>query len=843
MTRVNPKDLNGLTWVNEEEPASKHLPLSHFLDYSTFELQNGQIGSAIRFEGIPFETISTEELEQFRRLKHAVISELDESFSLYEYIARFQLDLSLKGSFPDAFTAEVDTAYQAQFSEKNFYRNDLVLVVLYRGPGSEKIHQKIPFFEALSWKGTRAENIKHMRQKYREDACQSLQRVMEQWCSTLAPFKPTLLGKETDRFGYSSLLSFWGQLANGLHESYFFFPEIFPPRIRGQIQSYSGALPVGKAAEYITTHRLFFGERIQFLGPDGSSKFAQILSIRGYPQSTRSSMLDGLLHLDAEFLCTNSFLIEKTSSALSKIDRHRVKMKNTQDRATSQLDSLAECQDQLASGSLRMGYHHHTLMVLSKTPEGLKAAVNEAIRAYTEASFSVIPETLGLEAAFWAQFPGNQSYIFRSSFITSQNYTDFCPLHNYRTGYVDQNHLGSAVTLLETSAKTPLFFNFHSKGSGSRHDLTPGHTTIIGGNGCGKTVFMGFMDSQLSRYRGRSYFFDRDRGLEIYIRATGGAYVLIRPSASGSCGFNPFSLEDSPSNRAFLKMWLKALVRVDVAEVLDPVIERMLADCVDYGFESLLKEHRSLSRVIRLLPMNFPRWDRLRQWLRAEGKYSSGEYATLFDNQEDYFSSHSLQNNTKMGFDLTELMNQPKEVLTSVCMYLMHQIKNHLDGSRVSIFFDEGWQILDNPYWVHQLKQDLPTFRKMNAHLILATQSPESILSSSLSAQFLDNAATHIFFCNPKANFESHYRHFHITPSEFHFISTVSPGMRWFLYKQGQESSICRLNLSAMDRYLAVYSGNSQTVQSLDAIRAEVGDDPSVWLPIFYQKVLGRKGS
>jgi type IV secretion system protein VirB4 len=843
MIPSNLKDPSVLTGVSQEVPTSKHLPLSHFLDSSTFELQNGQMGSAIRFEGIPFETMSAEELEEFRRLKHAVISELDESFSLYEYIGRFRLDVSLKGSFPDPFTTAVDAAYQAQFSEKNFYRNDLVLVVLYRGPGLEKIQQKIPFFEALSWKGVRAEKIKQMRQKYRENGHQLLQRVIEQWCGTLAPFKPTLLGKEKDRLAHSSLLSFWGQLVNGLHQTHFFFPELFPPRIRGKIQSHSGTFPLGKASEYITTHRLFFGERIQFLGPDQSSKFGQILSIRGYPQSTRSSMLDGLLHLDAEFLCTNSFLIEKTTSALSKIDRHRVKMKNTNDRATSQLEALAGCEDQLASGSLRMGYHHHTLMVLAKTPEALKTAVNEAIRAYTEASFSVVLETLGLEAAFWAQFPGNQAYIFRSSFITSQNYTDFSPLHNYRTGYVDQNHLGSAVTLLETSAKTPLFFNFHSKGSGSRHDLTPGHTTIIGGNGCGKTVFMGFMDSQLSRYGGRSYFFDRDRGLEIYIRATGGSYVLIRPSAAGKCGFNPFSLEDSPSNRAFLKMWLKNLVRIDVQEVLDPAVERMLSDCVDYSFEALLPAHRWLSRVIRLLPMNFPRWDRLRQWLKAEGHYSSGEYAALFDNQEDYFSSHSVLNHHKMGFDLTELMTQPKEVLTSVCMYIMHQIKNHLDGARVSLFFDEGWQILDNPYWVHQLKQDLPTFRKMNAHLILATQSPESILNSSLSAQFLDNAATHIFFCNSKANFEAHYRHFHITPSEFHFISTVSPGMRWFLYKQGQESAICRLNLSTMDRYLAVYSGNSQTVQALDVIRAEVGDDPSVWLPIFYDKVFGRRAS
>jgi type IV secretion system protein VirB4 len=476
--------------------------------------------------------------------------------------------------------------------------------------------------------------------------------------------------------------------------------------------------------------------------------------------------------------------------------------------------------------------------------------MNRAITCYSEASFGVIAESLGLEAAFWAQFPGNQAYIFRAVLITSQNYVDFCPMHNYRTGYVNQNHLGGAVSLLETPSKTPMFFNFHARGSGKKNDLTPGHTTIIGGNGSGKSVFMGFMDSQMSRYGGRSYFFDRDRGLEIYIRATGGSYWVISPNHPEDSCFNPFALEDTALNRAFLKTWMKQLVRREDETELDSKTELMLSDCVDYAFESLLPEHRYLSMVCRILPLDFSRWDRLRQWLRQDGRYSDGEYSYLFDNHRDNFkiknnfnfkNNLSYSNHLKMGFDFTELHAQPHSVLTSVCMYLMHQIKTSLDGSRVSIFFDEGWQILDNPYWQHRLKQDLPTFRKMNAHLILATQSPESILGSALSAQFLDNSATHIFFCNPNANFEKHYRHFHITASEFNFLAKVPQELRWFLYKQGQESAICKLNLSGMDAFLAVYSGNKTTLDILDKLRAEVGDDPEIWLPLFCKKVLGKE--
>ncbi len=820
------QSLESLQWIKQEVPSSKHIPLSHFLDASTFELEQGQIGGVIHFEGIPFQTASSEELDQFRRLKHAMILELNESFAVYEYIFRSRLNVSLEGTFSDEFTAQLDADYRAKFEQKKFYKNELYLVLLYRGPGQIRGH----------WKNIHTEKIKIIRQAYREKAQVELHRVLRQMLSTLSGFAPRLLGEKDEQLGYSELMTFWSRLINGLNETKFCFPRLFPPLLKGVLAQHSGTMPVGKASQYVVTHRFFFGEVIEFRGPHGASKFAQILSLRTYPRSTQASMLDVLLHLDAEFICSNVFLLEKSPNALGKIDRHRVKMRNTKDRAQTQMAELEKCQDQLASGHLRMGYHNHTLLLLSDGLETLKSALNQAISAYTAASFSIIVESLGLEAAFWAQFPGNQAYLFRTAFISSENYVDFCPLHNYRTGYWDQNHLGKAVSLLETPARTPLFFNFHAKGSGKSNDLTPGHTTIIGGNGSGKTVFMGFMDSQLTRYGGKSYFFDRDRGMEIYIRATGGSYSVISPTHLQSSGFNPFSLSDSPGNRSFLKTWLKHLVRLEEEEILDSSIEKMLSDAVDYAFEALSPEYRFLSRIVQILPNTFPRWDRLRQWLRAEGKHPEGEYAYLFDNKSDVFVSSHSKPLFKMGFDLTELLNESKEVLTAVCMVLMHRIKSALEGSRVSIFFDEGWQILDNPYWKSQLKQDLPTFRKMNAHLILATQSPESILNSSLSAQFLDNAATHIFFCNPNANFEKHYRHFHISPAEFEFISKTSPGLRWFLYKQGAESSICRLNLSGMDSYLAVYSANKSSIQWLDEIRAEVGDEPQQWLPLFYQK-------
>ena len=139
-----------LKFVLREAGISKHLPITHFLDSSTFELKSGQIGCVMEFQGIAFDTANMEELNRFKFLKHSVIAELDESFCLYEYILRHRLEMKLDGCFPDDFTVAIDRAYQSKFEKKNFYRNSLYLVLLYRGPGALIFKEKTGLFRGIN---------------------------------------------------------------------------------------------------------------------------------------------------------------------------------------------------------------------------------------------------------------------------------------------------------------------------------------------------------------------------------------------------------------------------------------------------------------------------------------------------------------------------------------------------------------------------------------------------------------------------------------------------------------------------------------------------------------------
>ena len=147
----------------------------------------------------------------------------------------------------------------------------------------------------------------------------------------------------------------------------------------------------------------------------------------------------------------------------------------------------------------------------------------------------VAREDLALEAAFWAQLPGNFPFRPRKAPITSRNLAAMAPFHNYPLGRADGNHWGEALALLITSARSPYHFSLHASDpsdpdGGSRKDT--GHTLICGPTGSGKTVLSDFLIALLARRDTTQVIFDKDRGLEILVRALGGEYFPLKSGIS-----------------------------------------------------------------------------------------------------------------------------------------------------------------------------------------------------------------------------------------------------------------------------------------------------------------------
>ncbi len=97
--------------------------------------------------------------------------------------------------------------------------------------------------------------------------------------------------------------------------------------------------------------------------------------------------------------------------------------------------------------------------------------------------------------------------------------------------------------------------------------------------------------------------FDKDRGLEILVRALGGEYL---PLANGvPTGFNPLQLPVTAAHVEFLKTWLRSLVRPAGGQPLAAREEADLDQAL-HGTLALERPARRLSRLIEFLDSTEP---------------------------------------------------------------------------------------------------------------------------------------------------------------------------------------------------------------------------------------------
>ena len=599
--------------------------------------------------------------------------------------------------------------------------------------------------------------------------------------------------------------------------------------------------PKQRLANYLSTHSIFFGDRIQFSNGNGQNKFGAIISLKdikgktctttGVAHINQTAMVP-LMRLPMEFVYFTAFLPEASDVALTMVGRQERRLENTKDASETQKAELAFLKDDLASNRSTFGATQTQLMVLSDSLDSLKLKVDVANKCFVDSGIVGVIEGFHQEAFFWSMIPFNHHYFPRVRYLQSNAYADLFPMTNYPIGHWNQNHLGSAVTLVDTLSATPMFFHFHEKGSFPGGTPTVGHGLTIGKTGSGKSVLLSFMAAQLERYDARVIAIDFNYGLEVPIRALGGDYFRLSPNHPEYSKFNPFLLEDNALNRTFLKKWLLEMVRLEGETLIPGEIETEISACVDYAYDRLSPYERCLTNVLALLPVNFERRHQLDRWCRAnKGRYNDGTYAYLFDNTYDCLALE----NDYVGFDLTELFGQDIKVIQLVSMYLFHCIEISLKGRLTFILCDEAQNLVDFPYFSSKMQVWLAQLRKLNAFINFATQQPSNFLKSQIASSLIGNTHTHIFFPSSNPVYE-HYKPFNITPEEFYFLSNPAEKGS-FLYKFGHESTVCRLNLSGMDYYLNIFGADQDARLACDEARLECGENPEAWLPSYQEKL------
>jgi type IV secretion system protein VirB4 len=513
-------------------------------------------------------------------------------------------------------------------------------------------------------------------------------------------------------------------------------------------------------------------------------------------------------------VAAQSFAFLSKASAEAVMTRKQNQLLSARDRAASQVDGLDAALDDLTSNRFAMGEHQASVAVYGEDRAALAEHLSRARATMADSGLVVAREDLGLEAAYWAQFPGNFRYRLRPAAITSRNFASLAPFHTHPAGRPAGNHWGPAVAFLRTSAGSPFYFNFHVG------DL--GHTFICGPSGSGKTVVQNFMLAELEKLDVQQVIFDKDRGAEIFVRACGGTYLTLKPGEP--TGFAPLkALEFTPANRAFLGQLVRRLVN-PADRPLTPPEERAIDDAL-LALGPMPPAHRSFAALRSLLGQRDAGGvgARLDRWRKGEA------LGWALDGEGDALALDARF----LGFDMTHVLDQP-EVRTPIMMYLFHRLQDLVDGRRLVVDIDEFWKALGDEAFRGLAEDGLKTWRKQNAMMVFGTQSPADVLRSPIAHTIVEQCATQIFLPNPHAQARDYIQGFGLTHREFALVrEELTAEQHRFLVKQGLNSVVVELDLGGLDDALAVLSGRSETVALLDRLRAEHGDDPAAWLPVF----------
>ncbi|WP_413151654.1 helicase HerA domain-containing protein [Amaricoccus sp. W119] len=262
----------------------------------------------------------------------------------------------------------------------------------------------------------------------------------------------------------------------------------------------------------------FEGDR--FLVPGASTmdmRFGAVFSLKAYPASTAPGVFD---HFDLDFdsVVTHSFTPIEQFEALARIRRTVRQMGAADDAAASLRGQLIDAADDLASGRISFGLHHASIAIVARNEEELDEAAAQVRAAGQRAGCVLVREDIGARATWFAQHPGNHGYRARAAMISSRNFAHFTALHAAPVGLGQAaTPWGEAVTILPTVSSSAYRFNFHLRGRPG--ERTVGHTLVLGQTGSGKTLGTAFLVAQARRTGARVIVFDKDRGLEMPVRA------------------------------------------------------------------------------------------------------------------------------------------------------------------------------------------------------------------------------------------------------------------------------------------------------------------------------------
>ena len=764
-------------------------------------LEDERVCFILRMRGVPFEVTSDAMLENQYDALNDVFMSLAKSagsrLAVWCIHDHYRTEFHAKHKFSYKWLQTFSDRYMARFSDTNIYENDFYVAVILK-PGSN---------DTL------------------DEAIRELEEIQQMTLHGLRPYECEVLSMyKRDGLDFSQFYEFIAYLCNGFWE---------PVPVT--------SLPLYMAVETSQHHH---GHRVmETRFPDGGNRFTTFYDLKDFPARSTRGRFNPMLELQFPFLMAFSFTFVNPAESIRAINQALNKMASAGDEAVEQQAEMEVAKGAIQDGTIYFGEFHGALLVHGASA---REAEDRGATARTTLSGSCgtmfVPASISAPETFFSVFQGNVKRRPRPMPKTTRSLFSVFSMNTYSSGKATGNPIGdgSAVVPVQTAVGGVFHFNFHYSlpDVDSLGEKRAGHTFICGATGAGKTTLQTSILTFLLRWDCKFFAVDKDGSMRGFIEAVGGTYFTLR--GGEPTGLNPFQLPDTPFNRSFLYDLVGACGRfgriegeVSAEDISDikKAVDNLLGGTIPFHL-------RRFGVLVQSIPdrgENCLR-RRLEQWCYTED--ADGRFAYALDNERNAFDWRDFR---RVGFDVSDFLVPNHPATEPILSYLFHlkTLMQRESGGLLATVVEECWLPMSYPTTADQILDSLKTGRRRDEFILLVTQSPEDILKNKLLPAVMQQTPTKIYLPNPDAEFMTAdgtggYSRFGVTLKEFKRLKRLGLQSRMFLVKQGSQSAIAKMDLGGLSEYIAVFAMAAEEFPLLEAAKAEAGNHPDAWIPVYH---------